>query len=168
MATDIDVFAIKEKIVDILDSDSTLFSATGASRKVRKIEAGAPRMRNDLILETTLPHIWVTNDPAIDNLEVYNVSSNAPLLTKHTIGIKIILLAQEKSGYAVEEILDDFVKLINQDITANFDLRTPGGAESTSVTISCKLSKVSELSSTMTGKFRQGRVVTLTLVVVSG
>jgi len=168
MATDVDVFAIKEKLVDILDSDSDLFSATGASSKVRKIDTGGPRMREDLILETTLPHIWVTNDSTVDVVSVrHSTQSNAPLITEHTLGFKIILLAQEGRGAKVEEVLDDFVQLINEDITENFDLRTPAGAESTSVVDKCVVTRVAELSSRMAGRARQGRVIHLTCKVTT-
>ncbi len=168
MATDVDVFAIKEKIVDILDSNATIFDATGANSKVRKIDKGAPRMREELILETTLPHIWVTNDSTIDVVSVrHSTQSNAPLITEHTIGLKIILLAQEGRGALVEEVLDDFVKLITEEITENFDLRTPAGAESTSVADKCVVTRVEELSSRMSGKARQGRVIHLTCKVTT-
>ncbi|KKL17211.1 hypothetical protein LCGC14_2487830, partial [marine sediment metagenome] len=94
-----------------LDSNATLFDATGANSKVRKIDKGAPRMREELILETTLPHIWVTNDTTIDVVSVrHSTQSNAPLISEHTLSLKIILLAQKGRGALVEELLDDFVK----------------------------------------------------------
>ena len=169
MATDVDVFAVKEQIVDILDSNATIFDATGANGKVRLIEAGAPRMKDNLIVETTLPHIWVTNDNTIDEVKITNsTQSNAPKVTTHTLGLKIILLAQEKDGFKVEEVLDDFVKLINEEITENYDLRDPGGLESTSVADSCIVKRVTELSPAMTGKSRQGRNIFLKCVVTTG
>ncbi len=169
MAIDVDLFAIKQRIVDILDSNTTLFDATGASGKVRKIEAGAPRMTDNLIVETTIPHIWVTNDAIIDDITIENiVQGNAPQFTKHNISLKILLLAQEKDGFKVEEVLDDFVKLINEEITENYDLRQPAGAESTSVADSCIIRRVTEMGAAMTGKSRQGRIISLKCLVTTG
>ena len=168
MATDIDLFAIKEKIVDILDSDSTLFSATGASDKVRKIEAGAPRM-SELVRETTLPHIWVTNDVILESIRPSTISeSNNANVTVHTINLRVIIIADEKDGFKAEEVLDDFVKLIKEDIQENYDLRTPGGAESTSVADSCVVTGVSVLDSTITGRHRQGQIISLRVIVTTG
>ena len=169
MATDVDLWEVKKQIVDILDSNSTIFDATGASGKVRLIDAGAPRMKDNLIIETVLPHIWVTNDGVIDEVSVRgSTQSNAHKVLQHTLGLKIILLAQEKTGYFVEEVLDDFVKLITEEITENFDLRDPGGAEATRVADGCFVKRVTELSPQMTGKGRQGRVIFLKCEVVTG
>ena len=169
MATDVDYWELKKQVVDILDSNATLFDATGASGKIRLIDAGAPRMKDNLIVETTLPHIWVTNDSEIDTLEQINsVESNAVNMTKHTIGLKIIILAKEKDGFFVEEQLDDFTKLVNEIITANYDLRDPGGAEATSVVDSCIVKRVTELSPQMTGRGRQGRVISLKCIATTG
>jgi len=168
MATDVDVFAIKERIVDILDSDTALFDATGADDKVRKITSGAPRMSR-LDKETTVPQIWVTNDVIIDDIKRRtSTQSNAPLTTEHTLRFRIILIDDAKDGPKAEEKLDDFVKLINEDITENYDLRQPGGAESTSVSDSCVVEQVSELNPAFTGLFRSGRVIKLKAVVTTG
>ncbi len=167
MATDIDIFAIKERIVDILDSNTDLFDATGASGKVRKITAGAPRMSR-LQNETTIPQIWVTNDNVIDDIkQTMAVGSNAPTSLVHTLRFKIILMDDAKDGPKAEEILDDFVQLINQTITENYDLRQPGGLESTSVADSCVVEQVSELNPSFTGLAKSGRVIRLKCVVTS-
>jgi len=167
MATDVDVFAIKEQIGDILDSDTDLFDATGASGKVRKITIGAPRMVR-LVMETTLPQIWITNDSIIDTVRQRTaVQSNAPKTLEHTLRFKIILLEDAKDGPKAEEILDDFVKLINEDITENYDLRDPGGLESTSVADSCVIEQVSELSN-LAGLAKAGRIIKLKAIVTTG
>jgi len=166
MATDIDVFAIKERIVDILDSDSVLFDATGASDKVRKITTGAPRTAR-LTRETTLPQIWVTNDVVIDDIRLNTiVKSNAPTNLEHTLHFKIILLDDAKDGPKAEEKLDDFVKLINEDITENYDLRQPAGAESTSIVDSCVVQQVSEFPN-LAGLAKAGRIIKLKVAVTS-
>jgi len=167
MATDVDVFAIKERIVDILDSDTALFDATGANDKVRKITAGAPRMA-DIKRETTVPQIWVTNDTLIDDVKQRNpTANNAPVTQEHTLHFRLILIDDAKDGAKAEEKLDDFVQLIQQTITENYDLRTPGGLESTSVADSCVVQQVIELNPLLIGTERSGRIIRLRVVVTS-
>ena len=168
MATDIDLFAIKERIKDILNDDTDLFDATGSDRKVRVIDSGAPRMMNNLILETTLPHIWITNDFLIDTVKLKGaVVSNANLVTEHTLGLRIIIMAEEKDGFKVEEVLDDFVKLIAEKITENFELQNPSSGADPKAD-SCRISQITELSTAMTGQSRQGRIISLKCVVTTG
>jgi len=167
MATDVDLFAIKEQIGDILDSDSDLFDATGASNKVRKITIGAPRM-TDIKRETTVPQIWITNDTLIDEVRQRGATkSNAPVKQEHTFHLKIILIDDAKDGPKAEEKLDDFVQLIQQTIIENYDLRDPGGAEGTSVADSCVVDQVAELNPSFAGTERSGRVVRLKVEVTS-
>ena len=167
MATDVDLFAIKERLVDILDSDTALFDATGASGKIRRIRAGAPRMA-ELKRETHRPAIWVTNDSLIDTVRQRNpTASNAPITQEHTFGLRLILIVDAKDGPKAEEKLDDFVQLIQQTIIENYDLRTPGGAESTSVADSCVVDQVTELNPAFAGTDKSGRIVRLKVVVTS-
>ena len=167
MATDVDVHGIIKRIVDILDSDATLFDATGANGKVRKIESGALRMPIKVV-ETTLPHIWVTSENTLDLITQIGASaSNAIKGLSHTLFFKIILIAKEKDGFKVEEVLDDFVKLINQDITANRRLKDPAAANDPLVD-SCIVQQVRELDTSLTGLDRQGRIVILKAVKVTG
>jgi len=160
MATDIDTFAIKQQIVTILKTNSTLFSATGADNKVRVIEEGAPRM-SILKTETTLPHIWVTHENTIDTLrQIGAVQSNAIKGLEHTMFFRIILIAQRKRGSTVEEVIDDFVKLIKQEITEDYNL----GA----TVDSCIVQQVRDLETSLVGHDRQGQVVILKAVASSG
>ena len=167
MATDVDLFAIKEQLVDILDSDSDLFDATGANNKVRRIRAGAPRMA-ELKRETHIPAIWVTNDSLIDEVKQRNpVASNAPITQEHTFHLRLILIDDAADGPRAEEKLDDFVQLIQQTIIENYDLRDPGGAESTSVVDSCVVEQVTELNPQFAGHDKSGRIIRLKVVVSS-
>lgn len=168
MATDVDTWEVKKQIESILEADSTLFDSTGALGKVRKIESGAPRM-SELVKETTLPHIWITNDSVIETIRVLaSTEGNAPNMLEHTMNFKIILMVEEKDGFDSEEVLDDFVKLIKQDITANYDLRDPGGAESTRVADSTELKQVSQLDPVTMGRRRHGQVISLRVMVTTG
>jgi len=167
MATDVDLFAIKEQIVDILDSNTALFDATGASNKVRRIRAGAPRMA-ELRRETHIPAIWVTNDTLIEEVRQRNpTASNTPITQEHTYHLRIILIDDAADGPRAEEKLDDFVQLIQQTIIENYDLRDPGGLESTSVADLCVVDQVTELSPALAGHDQSGRIIRLRVVVTS-
>jgi len=120
-----------------------------------------------LIRETTLPQIWVTTSRGIDTSDPPKfVLSNAVKVTSHNLSFKIILVAQEKDGAKVEEVLNDFVMLIRETFQENFDLSLPGGGGA--LVESSWVSDVSELDTTLTGLSRQGRAITLKVVVSSG
>ncbi len=157
MATDIDTWAIKEKIVAILKTNATLFSATGASGKVRQINAGAPNL-NDIKNESILPIIYVTNAENFDSIK-YNgiVKSNAIKFVRHVINLSIILLVEGKDGPKAEESADDFVKLIHETIEADYDLTGVGSAS----VDSCRITSHIILDSSMIGDEKQGRLINL-------
>ena len=155
MATDIDTWAIKEKIVAILKTNGTLYSATGASSKVRQINAGAPNM-NDIRNQDILPIIYVTNDDIIDAISYTgSVSSNAVKFVNHNLGFSVILLVEGKDGPKAEEAADDFVKLILETIEADYDLRGSGSA----IVEACVPIQVSIISADMIGNEKQGRKI---------
>jgi len=167
MATLVDTWAIKQQIVDVLDSDSALYDSTGANEKVRKITVGAPRIPR-LKQETTLPQIWVTNDSTIFTRKVRGkTESNVHLVNEYTYGFAVYLILAEGDGPRVEERLDDFVQLIDQTITENSDLRDPGGAESTRVVDECWVSNVQELGPAFQGLAMSGRVIRIKAIVTT-
>ncbi len=153
-STDIDTWAIKLKIVDLLDNDSTLFSATGASGKVRKIIAGAPDL-NDIKNEDILPIIYVTNDNVIDDMRYSSgsVVGAVPKVVEHILGFRIILITEGKNGPDAEEKTDDFVKLILEIIEENYDLAT--------LVDSCIPVQHFVLNQNMIGSEKQGRIIRL-------
>lgn len=158
MATDIDTWAIKEQIVAILKTNSTLFSVTGASGKVRQINAGAPNL-NDIKNESVLPIIYVTNDNTIDDMRYSagSVVSNAAKVVEHILGFKIMLLTEGKNGPKAEEAADDFVKLILETIEADYDLT----GVTSSVVDSCIPIQHFVLDQRLIGNEKQGRVIRL-------
>ena len=154
MATDIDTWAIKEKIVAILKTNATLFDATGASGKVRQINAGAPNM-NDIKNEDILPIIYVTNDNVIDDIRYSpgSVVAGLPKIIEHILGFRIILITEGKDGPDAEEKTDDFVKLILETIEANYTL--------SSTVETCIPVQHFLLSQNMIGDEKQGRIIRL-------
>ena len=157
-STDIDTWAIKLRIVDILDSDSDLFSATGASGKVRQIIAGAPDL-NDIKNEDILPVIYVTNDNVIDDMRYSSgsVVGGVPKVVEHILGFRIILITEGKNGPDAEEKTDDFVKLILEIIQEDYDLTGSGSA----LVDSCIPVQHFVLNQNMIGSEKQGRVIRL-------
>lgn len=167
MATDIDIFAIKERIVDILDSDTDLYDATGADGKVRKIEAGAPDL-NKIDRETVLPHIFVTNDTVIEDVKLTGSAvSNALKSQQHTLQFKIILVVDGKDGPKAEETADDFAKLIKETMSENFDLRNPSTGLDPKV-LGCNLLQHGILNTNLFGSSKQGRFLRYRALVNTG
>jgi len=163
--TSVDIFGIKEKVVAILKADTNLYTSTPSDKtKIRKIEAGAPTPKS--MNEPPLPRIWVTNDNLIANAkELATVQSNAKLGEEYDIRIKIILVVEAKDGPKTEEDLDDFTKLIIEQLDTNYDLRTPGGAESTRVAEASHVSQITELQPPLVGDSVKGRVIRLNVIV---
>jgi hypothetical protein len=124
MVTELDHDAIKEQIVTILQADSDLYNATGADGKVRVIEVGRPRTRNNKIVDTTLPHIWVTNSsgPFETITNTGSVVSDVPKALLHTFHYDIIIIVDSKSEQFSEEDLDDFQKLTLEPLEEDHDL----------------------------------------------
>ncbi len=126
MVTEIDHDSIKEQIVTLLKANSTLFSATGADDKVRKIEVGPPKIRNGKIVDTTLPHIWVTNSngPFETIRNTGTLTANVVKALEHTFHYDIIIIVDPKDAEFAEEDLDDFQKLTLETLEADVDLNT--------------------------------------------
>ena len=126
MATEIDHDDIKTQIETILEANSTLYDATGGASpaKVRVIEVGPPKMLNGEIIDTTLPHIWITNSSGpfetIRNNGV--LTANVVKALEHTFHYDIIIIVDSKDQEFSEEDLDDFQKLTLETLEANVDL----------------------------------------------
>ena len=90
--TTVDLFAIKERIVDILKSDTAnLWDSTPSDKtKFRKIEAGSPSPK--AIQEPPLPRLWVTSDDVVANVShVAVIENNAHLVRNMTLELKFYL-----------------------------------------------------------------------------
>ena len=161
-----DIFAIKEKIVAILKSDTTnLYTTTPTDKtKFRKIEAGAPSPK--AISEPPLPRCWVTSDDVVANVRpLAIVSSNASLGEEYDFRFKIFFVVEAKDGPATEEKIDDFTQNIVQLLDDNYDLRTPAGAESTRVAESSEVLQILDLPAMFKGDRVKGRVIRLKVIV---
>lgn len=164
--TSIDFFGIKERIVEILKNDTTnLWDSTPSDKtKFRKIEAGSPTTKG--INQPPLPRCWVTSDDLIANVSnVAIVSSNVPNGKEYDFRIKIMFVVESKDGPKTEEDIDDFTKAIINQLETNYDLRTPGGAESTRLAESSEITQVMNLPTMFKGDTVKGRVIRLKVIV---
>jgi hypothetical protein len=164
--TTVDLFAIKERIVDILKSDTTnLWDSTPSDKtKFRKIEAGSPSPK--AIQEPPLPRLWVTSDDVVANVShVSVVKDNVHLGDEYDIRIKILFVVEAKDGQKTEEDIDDFTKSIIEKLEANYDLRAVGGAVATRLAESSQVTQIMDLPSLFKGDRVKGRVIKFKVIV---
>ena len=164
--TSIDFFGIKERIVEILKNDTTnLFDSTPSDKtKFRKIEAGSPTPKG--INQPPLPRLWVTSDDLVANIsDVAIVENNTMKGHEYDFRIKIIFVVEAKDGPKTEEDIDDFTKNIITQLETNYDLRTPGGAESTRLAESSSVIQIMDLPAMFKGDTVKGRVIRFRVIV---
>ena len=126
MPTEIDLFAIKERIVTILKDDTVnLFSTTPSDKtKFRKIEAGAPDLNKPL--QAPLPRIFITSDDVIDeSVQRGSTVTRSPKAMEHSMRFLIMLVVDGKDGPKAENTADDFVKKILEKLELHNDLSKP-------------------------------------------
>jgi hypothetical protein len=164
--TSLDLFAIKERIVAILKADTTnLWDSTPSSKtKFRKIEAGAPSPK--AIQEPPLPRCWVTSDDIVAVARPLAIAnSNASLGEEYDVRIKIFFVVEAKDGPKTEEDIDDFTKSIIDQLESNYDLREPGGLESTRVAEGSEILQITDLPVLFKGDRVRGRAITFKVIV---
>ena len=164
--TTVDIFGIKERIVSILKADTTnLWDSTPSSKtKFRKIEAGSPSPK--AIQEPPLPRLWVTSDETVAIVRPLGViASNISKGEEYEIRIKILFVVEAKDGPKTEEDIDDFTKSIINQLEANYDLRTDGGAESTRVAESSQVTSIQNLPGIFRGDRVRGRSIHFKVIV---
>ena len=161
--TTVDLFAIKQRIVVILKSDSSIWDSTPNDKtKFRKIEAGSPSPK--AIQEPPLPRLWVTSDDVVANVShVAVIKDNVHLGEEYDIRIKILFVVEAKDGYKTEEDLDDFTKLIIEKLETNYDLRD--GNESTRLAESSQVTQIMDLPTLFKGDRVKGRVIRFKVLV---
>ncbi len=164
--TSVDLYAIKERIVAILKNDTTnLYSSTPSDKtKFRKIEAGAPSPK--AIQEPPLPRCWVTSDDTVALVKpLAIIQSKISKGEEYDFRIKILFVVEAKDGAKTEEDIDDFTKAIIEQMEANYDLRTPGGLESTRVAEASQVLAIRDLPAMFKGDRVRGRAITFQVIV---
>jgi len=163
VVTEIDYFAIKERIVAILKNDTGLFPATG-KRHVdktvfRKIEAGAPDFNK---IAGPYPRMWVTNDDAVDvDRRIVNTASDEINGTIHTLKFLIIFVVDGKDGPKAEENSDDFTKLIKEVIKENYRFEDPANPNTDDLVDRAWPERVDTLNRDLVGSNILGRVISV-------
>jgi len=157
MVTELDLFAIKERIVAIMQNDTDLYTTTAATNKLRRIVAG---FSDD---EKVLPMALVTNAPNTESITPVSVISNAWKSLTHTLDFEIHVIVNGKSAQAVEEKLDDFRKLIYEVIEENNQLKNPSTGLDPVVATSWPI----RLRHEGRGTLKQEHIITLHCIAVS-
>jgi hypothetical protein len=164
--TSLDIYAVKERIVAILKNDTTnLWDATPSGKtKFRKIEAGSPTPK--AITEPPLPRCWVTSDEIVARVtKQFTVQSNTDIGHQYELNLKIIFVAEAKDGPKTEEDIDDFTKAIVEQLDTNYDLRTPGGLESTRLAEATHVDVIQDLPAMFKGDRVKGRVIRFRVII---
>jgi len=166
--TEVDYWAMKERIATILKDDTTnLYNASASDKtKFRKIEAGAPDKNKPS--QAPLPRIFITNDERFDQMKSKAIiETRNHKMTEHTMMFKIIAVCEGKDGPDAEEKIDDFTKLILQKIKNHNDLSKPTDNTDPLADWSFPES-VDILNREMVGDKIAGRVIRLKVVSTTG
>ena len=117
MATELDHDVIKQKIVAILQANTSLFTTTGEEGELRSIAVGEPTVKD------AVPFAYVTNSSGpFEIIRTGSVVSNAITILTHTFHYDVVVVVHQKNSRRAEVELDEFQKLILQTIEADFDL----------------------------------------------
>jgi hypothetical protein len=92
-------------------------------------------------------------------------SNNVTLGHEYDFRVKIIFVVEAKDGPKTEEDIDDFTKSIINQLETNYDLRTPGGAESTRLAEASNIIQVMDLPAVFKGDTVRGRVIRFKVIV---
>ena len=164
MVTELDHDAIKTRIKSIIESNSSLFDATGASGKVRQVNVGHPDHKNGL--DDVFPAIYITNANPLERVKIAGTMTGSseslpPLL--HTFRYRIVIQEKTKGSRATEKALDDFQKLLLETLEADHKLKDGGSA----IVDSSQPEMVEVFRADFNGKPVQGRIITYVLSQVT-
>ena len=158
---EIDIWAIKTRIVKILKSNTTLNPAKITTKDVlRQIETGAPYI-NELADVSVTPAVFVTDHVRTDEIEQPVVSqNNKPNTLLHRIRLLVLVVADGKDGAESEKNVNTLVKKILEVLEANQTLRDPPSGTANLVHYS-RPESVEIIDSSLVGTGKQGRAITL-------
>ena len=170
----IDIWTIKERLVEILQTDSDLYNdAVSANDVIREIKSGAPD-ENELTRITTLPSLFITNDDIIDNISLNgSYRDDNSLRLEHEIRVLLLLIVDGKDSQKAERIGDLLVKNIVDRLEKFPELEEPDTSESpesisisgTGIVLSHRPEQIAVLDRSLVGKAKQGRVIRLMIKV---
>ena len=119
MVTEIDLWAIKTRIKDILENDTTL------NDYFRDFHLGAPS--GNVGEGQPMPYLFVTNDEGLieEDEEASTVQDDVPVTSRHVLHFMIVYMIAEKDGPTTEKALDDIGKTIKEVLKTNHHLKHP-------------------------------------------
>lgn len=117
--TEIDLWAMKTRIKDILENDTTL------AAYFRKFHVGMPS--GGIPECNPKPFLFVTNDEGLieEDEEASTVINDEPVTSRHVIHFMIAFMDKGKNGPATEKRLDDIHKTIKEVLKENHHLKHP-------------------------------------------
>lgn len=150
--TEVDVWALKTRIKDILANDTTL------AAYFKKFHVGAPEGGFNEC--NPKPFLFVTNDEGliIEDDEASTVQNDEPKTSTQIIHLLIGYLDKANKGSKVEKKLDDITKTIKETLKENYHLKHPTLANDPKAFRSYP-EEVRPLNPEMLGKETQGRAI---------
>lgn len=156
MATELDHTAIKTRIVDILQANTTLYTTTAEADKLRSIQIGHPQSHR--WKEDVYPYAFVS----------YKNERNQLISTRqdqeingihHIVTYEIYFVVNEADSRDAEEALDGFQKLILETLEAKNTLSDP--ADDTDPKCIFSIPSVDGPINETIAKEVQGRIISL-------
>ena len=159
MVTEPDVDAIKKRIVAILKKDTSL-SSTPDKKKVGfvTIEVGLPE--NKRFTGLNYPVCFVSNADDFETDKPFGpVTANSLGSSIHVFQFQIIFFDLKEDGAAAEKSLDDFQKLIKEQLKENQALQDPDDLPNDALAISSFPERTRAFSAEFEGQALNGRII---------
>ena len=157
--TEIDHFAIKERIATILVAISALFDADDDT-KLMVISAGRPNLDGTPI---QMPGAYITNSPVLETIRSGAIVSDTHKNLVHTVRYVIVVGVAGTDSADTEEKLDDFQKIILETLEADTTLTGPG----TKLVDMCVPERVDHTVIKQAGEVVQLRQITLKCIITT-
>lgn len=167
--TEIDIWAIKERIVKILKANNAVYNVNPSNKNTyRIIQAGAPYL-NDVHKEARLPMLFVTDDQRNDEIDQNVVSTDgAPNQLEHNLRFMLMIIVDGKDGIEAEKSINGFVKRTLEAIESNQKLTDPANSNDKAGLVHYSVPESIEiLNPELIGHSKQGRVITLSVTTES-
>lgn len=155
MASELNHDSIKNGIVTILQANTSLYTVSGDSGKLRSIMVGFPP--GDGLQHDTPPYAFITNSdsPFETASKIGSVSSNQIIALEHTFHYDITIVVNEKDSRKAEQQLDNLQELILETLEEDYNLSDEVSESFPNRIAKLRTSPVSE------GKGVRGRIVTI-------
>lgn len=158
--TEIDHFAVKERIVTLITADASIFDADDDT-KLLSVEAGRPNIEG---VPIQLPGAFITSSQNMDDLKGGQIISDAIQRITHTARYVLVIGVAGPDAQTAENQLDDFQKLILELLEADTTL---SGASS-AIVDSCVPERITHNVIKREGDLVQLRQITLKCTTVTG